>query len=70
MARNRGPKKLKKGKFAWSNRKANRGRKGGLGKTASMPKWKTVRAHMLRRATVIVVPPKSPSAEAETAPAE
>ncbi|MGE0706954.1 MAG: hypothetical protein AB7N76_02815 [Planctomycetota bacterium] len=65
MGRNRGAKKLKKGKFAWGNRKANCGRKGAQGKSHSWPTWKEVRAHMLRRATKIVVPPKAEEAAAE-----
>ena len=63
MGRNRGAKKLKKGKFAWDNRKANRGRKPAQGIKGHKPTWKEVRAHILRRATAIVPPPK---AEAET----
>lgn len=65
MARNRGPKKAKRGKFAWGNRKANRGRKPAMGKKMHNPKWKEVRAQILRRATAIVPPPKA-EAEANT----
>ena len=61
MARNRGPKKAKRGKFAWDNRKANRGRKPAMGKKMHNPTWKEVRAHILRRKTTVVVPPKAES---------
>ena len=62
MARNRGPKKAKRGKLNWDNRKANRGRKPAMGKKMHNPTWKEVRAHILRRATAVVPPSEAEAA--------
>ena len=58
MGRNRGSRQKKRGKLNWRSRSANSGRRGGMGKSYRNPEWKDVRAHMLRRATNIVVPAK------------
>lgn len=58
MGRNRGSRQKKRGKLNWRSRSANCGRRGGMGKSFKNPEWKTVRAHMLRRATNVVVPAK------------
>lgn len=72
MGRNRGSKKMKKGKFAWKSRKANRGRKGAQGKRKHFLQWPEVRAQIRRRATNIIVPEKSirDAAKAEAAAAD
>jgi hypothetical protein len=65
MGSNRGKKSNKRGKLAWGNRKANRGRRPALHTKKGMVTWKEVRATMLRKATVIVTPEK----KADEAPA-
>lgn len=61
----RGSRGERRGKLKWSNRSANRGRKGGLGKRKKFPTWKDVKARQSRNRTLIV-----PPAEKDAAPAE
>ncbi len=68
MGQNRGSRAGKRGKLAWKTRKANRGRKPGMGKRKHFMTWPEVRAKMLRHATKIVTPPKE--TEETEAPAQ
>ena len=63
MGSTRGKKKHKRGRLAWKNRAANKGRKPAMGKRKGMITWAEVRRKLLANATQVVVPPK---AEAET----
>lgn len=66
MGTNRGKRNDKRGKLAWKNRKANRGRRPGIGKRPHFFTWSEVRAKMQRNQTK-VVKPEAAEAEAETA---
>ena len=65
MGRNRGAKKKHKGKLAWKNHKANRGRKPAKGKSKDFISWPEVRRKMLSRSTKLVQPaePSAPTSD-------
>lgn len=62
----RGSRGERRGKLKWSNRSANRGRKGGLGMRKKFPTCKDVKARQAANRTLIV-PPSDKDQEAAAA---